>query len=298
MNSSGSISTPSSPRLDTQSLKDFDVLASIAKKEAGLVIPREKAPMVFARITKRLRALKISDRSVYCRMVAAPEGAEERRNLISTLTTNVTSFFREPHHFDTLAQDIMPILRERLRSRQPVRLWSAGCSSGQEPYSIAMTIMENLENTASHDIRILATDIDPNVISTARTGIYDESQISAIPKEIISKFFTPSRESGTPHDKFEICRGVKDLVSFRELNLLGGWPVKGEFDAIFCRNVVIYFDKNSQNSLWPRFQSHTREGGYLFLGHSERIDESQLGDFAPCGTTTYRRTTTEKIGKE
>ncbi len=298
MNSAPTFNMPKPPVLDPRSMREFEVLATIAKKEAGLVIPREKAPMVFARITKRLRALGISDRGTYCKLVSAPEGAEERRNLVSTLTTNVTSFFREQHHFDTLARDIIPTLRKRLKSGKPVRLWSAGCSSGQEPYSIAMVILEHFENASSQDIRILATDIDPNVLQVAKSGTYDEKQISSISPERRARFFRPSRHENTSNESFRACDAVKELVSFRELNLLGKWPFKGQFDVIFCRNVVIYFDREAQNSLWRRFQMHTRDGGYLFLGHSERMDESCLDEFSPCGTTTYRRTATERTGKE
>lgn len=279
----------SAPAAGSASLGQFEILAAVARREAGLMIPRQKAPMVFSRLTKRLRALGLGDFSAYCRLIESDDGAAERRQLVSTLTTNVTAFFREAHHFETLARDVMPELVARAKSGRPVRLWSAGCSSGPEPYSIAMVILEHLPDAGSHDLRILATDINSGVLRTAQAGIFDERQMEPISPERRRSFFEPAAAGPAAAPQYRLRDRVRALVAFRELNLIGPWPMRGQFDAIFCRNVVIYFDKQTQATLWPRFHDACRTGGYLFLGHSERLDDTHCGEFRPCGTTTYRR---------
>lgn len=265
--------------------EDFDTIARIAREDAGLSIPPEKAPMVFARLTKRLRALGISDRSEYCRLVQTPDGAEERRKLICTLTTNVTGFFREAHHFEMIATEILPQLAVRARQGDRVRFWSAGCSSGQEPYTLAMVVLDAIPEARDLDVRILATDIDTDILAMAKRAEYDEMALAPLSPVMRKKFVHETSERG----KLGLAQDVRQLVSFRELNLLGKWPMRGPFDLILCRNVVIYFDQVTQNALWPRFESVCAPGGHLFLGHSERIDQDNAGRFQPVATTTYRR---------
>lgn len=288
MNTAYKLDLPSVQAVDRQSLEEFDILARVAKQDAGLVIPREKAPMVFARLTRRLRALGMSDRSEYCRLIESKEGQAERRELISALTTNVTGFFRENHHFETLANEVMPPLVERARSGGRVRIWSAGCSSGPEPYSAAMIVLEQLPEAPRLDVKILATDIDPAVLRVARAGCFSSTLLEPVSLERRNRFFGRSN-NGSSSAEYQVNEDVRSLVSFRELNLLGQWPMKGTFDAIFCRNVVIYFDKKTQSMLWPRFGDACAPGGFFFLGHSERLDETNATDFRSCGTTTYRR---------
>lgn len=271
----------------TMSDAEFKTISDIAYREAGLVFLPEKAPLVQSRINRRLRKLKINSFSEYATFVESDQGLSERQAMIWSLTTNVSNFFREPHHFDILKKQILPNLLTRARAGERIRLWSAGCSTGQEPYSIAMTILDIAPNASTLDIKILATDIDPNVIVTAKQGYYDEGALRDIDETLQRKFLTivqNGRKSG-----FQISDTVRNMVSFRELNLLSKWPISGMFDVIFCRNVVIYFDEETQTSLWPRFETVTTRGGWMFVGHSERITDQHETEFITAGPTAYLR---------
>ncbi|WP_456388185.1 CheR family methyltransferase [Profundibacter sp.] len=266
---------------------DFKAISDIAYSEAGLVFPPEKAPLVQSRITRRLRQLKITTFSDYTAFVNSEQGLTERKVMISSLTTNVSNFFRESHHFDILREDILPNLLSRARAGDRIRLWSAGCSTGQEPYSIAMTLLDMAPDASTLDVKILATDIDPNVIVTAKRGYYDERAICDI-DEALQKKYTETVGNGRKRG-FQIKECVRNLISFRELNLLSEWPISGIFDVIFCRNVVIYFDEMTQLSLWPRFEAVTAPGGWLFVGHSERLSDRLDTEFIAAGPTAYQR---------
>ncbi|MBM7067817.1 protein-glutamate O-methyltransferase CheR [Actibacterium sp. 188UL27-1] len=268
----------------------FTLVAKIAHEHAGLLIPREKASMVFSRMGKRLKALSISDYRSYCDLLESEEGHWERRQLISILTTNVTGFLREAHHFVKLENDILPDLIQRAKKGQRVRIWSAGCSSGEEPYSAAMAILSAFPNASSHDIRILATDIDLPILETARSGLYPESSLKPLPTTWQRDFFCAIPEQA----HFQISDMVKQMVAFRELNLMDAWPFSGQFDVIFCRNVVIYFSQATQYQLWPRFEAACRPGGTIFVGHSERIEHHNAPSFNMVGQTTYKRQGLEK----
>jgi chemotaxis protein methyltransferase CheR len=228
------------------------------------------------------------DFGVYTAFVCSEEGREERRHMISALTTNVSHFFREGHHFEFLAKEILPVALPKLRSGGRMRIWSAGCSNGQEACSIAMTLLEHDPDISGLDIKILATDIDPNVIHFGRTGSYPERFVGGVPQQMLSKYF--SVDKGTSERCFTVNSKMRDMISFRELNLLGAWPMKQQMDIIFCRNVVIYFDQTTQNDLWPRFRSALNDNGRLFLGHSERIIDPERFGFVADGPTTYRTT--------
>lgn len=266
---------------------DFKAISDIAYTEAGLVFLPEKAPLVQSRINRRLRQLKIKNFSDYTAFVNSQQGLAERKVMISSLTTNVSNFFREPHHFDILRTEVLPNLLSRARAGGRIRLWSAGCSTGQEPYSMAMTLLDMAPDASTLDVKILATDIDPNVIDTAKRGYYDERDSCDIDETLQNKFIETvknGRKSG-----FQIKECVRSLISFRELNLLSDWPISGIFDVIFCRNVVIYFDEATQLSLWPRFESVTAPGGWLFVGHSERLSDRLDTEFITAGPTAYQR---------
>ena len=266
---------------------DFKAISDIAYKEAGLVFLPEKASLVQSRINRRLRQLKINSFSEYTSFVESEEGRAERRKMISSLTTNISNFFRESHHFDILRDQVLPGLLSRARSGGRVRIWSAGCSTGQEPYSIAMTLLDLAPDAVNLDIKILASDIDPDVIATAQQGYYDTRSISDINHSLQQKFLAPVKLGEKPG--FRIADPIRKLISFRELNLLSHWPISGTFDIIFCRNVVIYFDKITQLSLWPRFESATAPGGWLFVGHSERLSDKLETEFVTAGPTAYHR---------
>lgn len=265
----------------------FDRIAAIALAEAGLDIAASKMAMVHTRLARRLRALNLTDYDAYCALIEGPDGHDERREMISSLTTNVSHFFREDHHFNRLVEEVLPILRKKLDSGQKVRIWSAGCSNGQEPYTIAMSILENTELPLNADLRILATDIDPKVVSFARRGEYDERMVAGVPAALLEKYFCRNT-SGTAAS-WVASDSLKALISFRELNLLHSWPMQGKFDVIFCRNVVIYFNEETQQKLWGSFSKALHPGGWLFLGHSERVSEQYQDTLLSAGMTTYRR---------
>ncbi len=204
--------------------------------------------------------------------------------MLAALTTNVTRFFREPHHFEYLKQKILPPLLEAARRGGRVRIWSAGCSKGHEPYSMAMTVLSLMPDAANHDVKILATDIDPNVIAEARAGIYDKPTLDSVPAaEQIAVL--PSGATATP--VLSATDDIRRLITFRELNLIGQWPMAGQFQVIFCRNVVIYFDEATQGKIWERFSSKLLPGGTLCIGHSERLSGVAQPRFNNVGITIY-----------
>lgn len=261
----------------------FASIADLARSEAGLMLPRSKQTMVQSRLRKRLKALDIGTFESYAKFVHSAEGSDERRMMISALTTNVSHFFRENHHFDILRDQALPLLVKKARSGQKVRIWSAGCSSGQEPYSISMLILEHFPELASLDTLILATDIDSKILEKARQGSYFTQQISGISPQMQQKYLT---KKGA--DTYQVQPQVQRMIRFKELNLLADWPMKIRFDVIFCRNVVIYFDADVQASLWPRFQRTLAPDGWFFLGHSERVSDGHSDEFMSVGMTAYR----------
>ena len=266
---------------------DFRKIAAMVHGDAGIALHETKATLVYSRLAKRLRALGLSSFQDYCALVSGNDGVDERQRMLAALTTNVTRFFREPHHFDHLRQKVLPPLLSAARAGGKVRLWSAACSSGQEPYSAAMTILSLLPEAANHDIKILATDIDPNMVAAARTGIYAEGLLAGMPDEYRRRW--TSAAAGQP-GHVQISSEARALVTFNELNLIGDWPMKGRFDAIFCRNVAIYFDDATQSRLWSRFAPMLPIGGTLYIGHSERVAGPASAHLEPDGITTYRLT--------
>jgi chemotaxis protein methyltransferase CheR len=266
---------------------DFSAIAKRAYKEFGLHLPDTKKDLVYSRLIKRLRHLGLADFSSYCALLESPDGAAEQTELLSALTTNVTNFFREAHHFKTLHETVLPPLLQAARTGKRVRLWSAGCSAGQEPYSIAFTILDLLPDVAKFNVRILATDIDPEILKKAERGIYPNGELKAIPEPARSKYLDHDKSN---NGNFSISQKARDLVRFGELNLMREWPMRGSFDVIFCRNVAIYFDKQTQARLWHRFNTTLADGGYLFIGHSERVAGPAESSLQTVGITTYQKT--------
>lgn len=264
---------------------DFAAFASLIHSKTGIVINDAKRTMLVSRLSRRLRHLGLADFGAYRTLLDSPSGAEEHRAFISAITTNVTSFFREPGHFDVL-KGMVPDLIARTERGDRVRIWSAGCSSGEEPYSIAMTLKEHWPTLAEADLRILATDIDPGMVETARCGVYSPQQIGESPPALLKKNIAPVAGS----EASAVDPALRTNLRFEELNLLGDWPFKGMFDIIFCRNVVIYFDAETRMQLWRRFAARLHPGGTLFVGHSERVDAELEGLLQPSGVTQYRRT--------
>ena len=253
---------------------DFRQIAQILHAHAGIALHEGKAALVYSRLAKRLRTLGLRSFREYCALIAGQEEIDERQAMMAALTTNVTRFFREPHHFDHLRDKVMPALAARARAGGRVRLWSAACSNGQEPYSMALTVLSALPDAADLDVRILATDIDPNMVAEGRAGEYRAELIEPVPPALRQKWFRKTRgEAGS----YTVADELSRLVSFRELNLIGDWPMKGTFDVIFCRNVVIYFDDATQEQVWSRFLPYMAKGATLYIGHSERVSGGRQG---------------------
>ena len=260
---------------------DFKKIANILHSHAGIALAEGKAALVYSRLAKRLRVLGLRSFRDYCALIDGVEGVDERQAMMAALTTNVTRYFREPHHFDHLREVVMPKLAETARRGGRVRLWSAACSNGQEPYSMAITVLSALPEAANLDVKILATDIDPNMIAEGKAGVYREDAVAPVPLDLRRKWF---KKAGSG---WEVADELRELVAFRELNLIGDWPMKGKFDVIFCRNVVIYFDEPTQERIWSRFAPVLVPGGTLYIGHSERVSGPAASQFETTGLTTY-----------
>ncbi|MEM1374456.1 MAG: CheR family methyltransferase [Pseudomonadota bacterium] len=247
----------------------FRAISDIAHDVAGLHLPASKKALVASRISRRLSRLALSSFEDYLGLIQE-RGAPERRRMATALTTNVSTFFREQHHFAVLEQVILPPLLARAAQGDRLRIWSAGCANGQEAYSIALSILDISPDTKALDVRVLATDIDPLAIRTAQLGAYHASMMSDVPAAHKERHFDYDASAQT----YVASPALRALVLFRELNLHGPWPMPGRFDIIFCRNVVIYFDEEGRNALWSRFQEKLTDGGWLLVGHSERVPES------------------------
>lgn len=271
---------------------DLSFISEIMKNDTGIVLSEAKASLVYSRLAKRIRKLGLSGFSDYCALIKSREGADERKEMMAALTTNVTSFFREAHHFEHMRSKILPDLIRRAKAGERIRMWSAACSSGQEPYSMALTLLQALPDARNYDIRILATDLDENILAIARAGIYDESLLTPVPVDLRKAWFKPA--DGQPG-----CAQVKDelrsLISFKPLNLIGHWPMKGRFQVIFCRNVVIYFDNQTQEMLWSRFVPLLAADGALYVGHSERVSGAASSYVRSDGVTTYRKLDSDPV---
>ena len=266
--------------------RDLSEIAAMIYSDAGIYLNDSKASLVYSRLSKHIRNLGLKGFREYCSLVSSPEGAAARRDMLSHLTTNFTRFFRENHHFEHLRDEVLPGLIARAKSGGRVRIWSAACSDGQEPYSIALTVLSQMPNAADYDFRILATDIDPKILALARAGVYDENALETVTPAMRKQFFREVDAGG--RRKFQVDERVKKLITFNELNLMAQWPFKGQFDVIFCRNVVIYFDEPTQVKIWSRFASLLPDGGHLYIGHSERVSGDAKNLFDNIGITTYR----------
>ncbi len=277
--------------LPALSQKQFERVTRIARDAAGLTIAPAKSAMVQSRLHRRLRALGLNDFDSYLELVERKADGKELMEMVSVLTTNVSSFFREDHHFATLASEILPALDAQARRGERVRLWSAGCSTGEEPYSLAMLMLDKIPDAGDLDIRILATDIDAHVLDTAATGRFPAASLDGVPKRYRDKFFETCDDTSSAAS---VASEVRNLVEFRQLNLMERWPMRCAYDVIFCRNVVIYFDDAAQSCLWPRFQAQLVHDGWLFVGHSERVSNFSGRDLTLRGVTTYRRNSTSR----
>jgi chemotaxis protein methyltransferase CheR len=264
---------------------DLERLAVLVRASLGIDLQPRKSSVVRHRLEGRIRELGLSSLGDYLDLIEGAWAEGERDNLISATTTNVTHFFREAHHFDMLEQEVLPRLVARARAGHRLRIWSAGCSTGQEPFSIAACILDVCPEAAGLDVKVLATDIDPDVIARARLAVYPVTEVEALPQRRRIALFGQAKLDGPMKVRDDIVR----LVAFNRLNLVESWPMRHPFDAIFCRNVAIYLEKSVRERLWRRFADVLSEDGLLFIGHSERILGPALGCLDHAGVTAYRR---------
>ena len=264
---------------------DFQRIRELVKELTGINLSEQKRDMVYSRLARRIRDVGLGSFADYLDLLGQAEN-DEIGNFVNAITTNLTSFFREQHHFDYLAKTVIPYLCQQRQHERRIRVWSAGCSTGEEPYSLAMTFAEHMPVNENWDLKILATDLDTNVIATARAGLYAEERMTGVSNMRIKKWFLKGRGE---HDGYlKVRPELQKMITFKQLNLMGDWPMKGQFDVIFCRNVVIYFDKPTQAVLFDRYANILKDDGTLFVGHSESLFKVTKR-FELIGHTTYKK---------
>jgi len=265
--------------------EEFEMLRGVVYRETGIKLSDLKRSLLQSRLLRRLRFLKLYEFSDYIDYLREHYN-DEIINFINAITTNKTEFFRENQHFEYLNNIVFPEIKKSDKRR--IRIWSAGCSTGEEPYSIAITAKEYFNESIS-DIKILATDIDTQVLEKGFSGIYSFDQISGIDPVLLKKHFAKGKNEN--EGAFKVKDVTRSMIVFKRLNLLDQiYPMQGKFDIIFCRNVVIYFDKPTQKILFERFYNYLHDDGYLFVGHSENL--SGITDkFRHLGKTVYKKVT-------
>ncbi|HEX5777959.1 MAG TPA: protein-glutamate O-methyltransferase [Xanthobacteraceae bacterium] len=266
---------------------DFRNLAEYAYQHTGIALSESKRDLVYNRLSRRLRALGLRTFREYHEFLEGPQGGGEKERFINSVSTNHTRFFREAHHFTHFRTSVAANFARAhgASGRGRMRVWSAGCSTGEEPYTIAMVLKKEIPGIARHDVRMLATDIDTEVLSKGARGEYSASALQEIPAEFHADI---ERKGDRQLGKLQMGEALRSLITFRQLNLMQSWPVKGPFDAIFCRNVMIYFDAPTKKSLVERFTKLIRPGGWLYIGHSESLIGAHPG-LELVGRTIYRR---------
>jgi chemotaxis protein methyltransferase CheR len=265
--------------------KDYTFFRELAFTHSGIQLTPAKHQMIYSRLARRVRDLGLPDLTSYAALLRDGD-AGELRAFINAITTNLTHWFREAHHFDHLRDEVIPQLIAERNTTMALRIWSCAASTGEEPYSIAMSVRDALKDQPRWDVKILATDIDSDVLATCTTGVYDAERIRPVPAELRAGAF--QRGSGRHAGQVRVRRDVASLLTFRQLNLLGPWPMKQRFDIVFCRNVVIYFDKPTQAKLFDRIADQLQPPGLLYLGHSESL--YRVSDrFEPVGRSIYRK---------
>lgn len=263
--------------------REFSFFVDLVGKKTGIVLAENKKNMVYSRLVRRLRALGLRNFAEYCELIKSGNSEDEIGNLVNAITTNLTSFFREGHHFEHLKNQLLLPLAASMPKPKKLRIWSAGCSSGMEAYSIAMVVKDTLKDISSWDARILATDIDTNMLNIGRSGEYPIEQLDNIQHP-----YSSDVQWLRGGDSMNIADSLKALIAFKQLNLLGDWPMTGVFDAVFCRNVAIYFDRETQRRLFNRMADTIKPNGWLYIGHSENL-HNVCDRFELIGRTIYRK---------
>jgi chemotaxis protein methyltransferase CheR len=271
------MSRPSEQKEFLYTVEDFERIRTILYQHSGIKLNDSKKEMVYTRLGRRLRATGLKTFREYLIRVEQDQG-EEWEAFINSLTTNLTAFYREPHHFPILKEYVLGL------DKRPLRLWCSASSTGEEPYTMAMTMVEAF-GTFNPPVEIIATDIDTNVLSKAEAGVYPLERVEKLPKELLKRFFLKGSGSNTGY--VQVRKELRELVSFRRLNLLDEhWSIGGSFDVIFCRNVMIYFDKPTQYKILKRFAPKLEAKGLLFAGHSESLHHA-ADIFKLRGKTVY-----------
>lgn len=264
---------------------DFNCLRQLISTYTGISLSEHKRDLVYGRLSKRLRAHGLTRFRDYCSLLK-DDPDNELELFINAITTNLTSFFRERHHFEFITDELIHMLQQRYYTYRRLRIWSAGCSTGEEPYSLAIILRETIPDIDKLDIRILATDLDTNVVQTAACGIYPTASIVGLGSRRSRRWFL--RGKGEHEGRIRAVPELRRLITFRQLNLMHDWPMRGLFDVIFCRNVVIYFDKPTKQALFERFANIMQPDSHLFIGHSETL-RNITDRFELIGKTIYRR---------
>lgn len=279
--------------LDNLSARDFQRLAAFIHDYSGIKMPPAKKSMVEGRLRRRVRALGVGSLTDYCRYLFEQDGLDrEAVSLIDAVSTNKTDFFREPDHFRFLTEQALPQLLEQreISAKVPLKIWSAACSIGAEPYTLAMVASEIARTMPTLRASILATDISTEVIETARLGIYPEAMMTPVPTELRRRYVMRAKSGA--RDRVRMVPELRAMVAFGRLNLMeASYPLDTDMHAIFCRNILIYFDKDTQKKVLSQLCQHLRPGGFLFMGHSETLNGFGL-PLRPVSTTVFQRIAT------
>ncbi|WP_028486282.1 CheR family methyltransferase [Thiomicrorhabdus chilensis] len=263
--------------------KDFARIKKLVYDFAGIDLNESKKNLVYNRLSKRIRFLGLQSFRRYLDYVEE-QGESEFVNLINSITTNLTFFFRENHHFEYLANTVIPMLLQQNQTSRKLRIWSAGCSTGEEPYSLAITLKETVP--AGWDAKVIATDLDTTVVETALNGVYPMERLKGVSETRKKRWFLKGK--GAQDGLVKVKSELRDVIDFGQINLMNEWPLKDKIDVIFCRNVVIYFDKPTQSKLFGRYADLLPDHGHLFIGHSESLYKV-CDRFSLIGQTIYKK---------
>lgn len=271
---------------------EFSSIRQLVFENTGISLAASKKELVKRRFTPRLKDLGISSFAAYVKHVKNNQ-EREMANFCNAITTNLTSFFRENHHYEFLKDEALPaILRRNELTGRKIRLWSAGCSTGQEAYCLALTLRDSIPAIDRWDAKILASDLDEKCLEEAKSGVYSQHGLEKMSDDLVAKYFTEIDEVSKYKNGvlLQAKSELKQMIRFNKLNLMNlSWPMRGKFDVIFCRNVFIYFDKDTQLELVKRFSKLQNPGSYLFLGHSETIANPKAATYKLIGKTIYIR---------
>jgi chemotaxis protein methyltransferase CheR len=245
---------------------EYQRFCTLIYDESGIALGKQKHSLLASRLSKRLRDLGLATFTEYYEIVTGDRTSEEVTRMLDLISTNKTDFFREPKHFDFLRQQILP----ELEGAKSIRIWSSACSTGEEPYTIAMTLCDGIRSLAQWDIKILASDLSTCALAKATSGTYDEERVRSVPIETIKQHFL--RGHGDSAGLIKVKSHLASMIKFQRMNLMDDhFPIKTPLDLIFCRNVMIYFDQATQGRLVNKFHHYLKPGGYLFIGHSESL---------------------------